>query len=176
MKNITALAIVMMLLAMVAADKRCQNLADQCNLLKTTCSPAMLPISSCCNLTIFPLSIAPFNVYQINTNCTSVCGDPFAITHAYCNMDTDDGGWTVVQRNRAESEINFDRDWVEYVEGFGDLQTEFWYGLKKLYCLTKNGQWEMRVDYQVTDDGPSSFIHYTHFSVGNASDDYPLMV
>ena len=136
----------------------------------------MLSINSCCNLTIFPLSVAPSNVYQINTNCSSVCGDPFATTHAYCDMDTDDGGWTVVQRNRAESEVSFDRNWTEYEEGFGDLQTEFWYGLKKLHCLTENGLWEMRVDYQVTADGPFSFIHYTHFSVGNSTEEYPLMV
>jgi len=32
-----------------------------------------------------------------------------------------------------KSEINFDRDWVEYKEGFGDLHTQFWLGLKKLY-------------------------------------------
>jgi len=105
-----------------------------------------------------------------------MCGDHFSSAHAYCDMDTDDGGWTVIQRNRVDSEIRFDRDWDEYIEGFGDLQTEFWYGLKKLHCLTENNQWEMRVDYQVTEDSSISFIHYTHFSIGNASEDNTLMV
>ena len=65
MKAVKRLAIVMLFLTLVSADKHCQNLADQCNLLKSTCSPAMIFINSCCNLTIFPLSAAPSNVCQI---------------------------------------------------------------------------------------------------------------
>ena len=44
--------------------------------------------------------------------------NPFATAHANCDMDTDDGGWTVVQRNRAESEVSFDRNWTEYEEHY----------------------------------------------------------
>ena len=63
---------------------------------------------------------------RLKSNCTSACGDPFATTHAYCDMEAADGGWTAVQRNKPGSEVSFDRKWVDYEEGFGDLQTEFW--------------------------------------------------
>jgi len=51
------------------------------------------------------------------------CGDPFASAHAYCDMETDNGGWTVLQRNKLDSEISLDRNWAEYVEGFGHFDS-----------------------------------------------------
>ena len=60
--------------------------------------------------------------------------------------------------------MSFNRNWVEYEEGFGDLNTEFWYGLKIINYLTDNGQWEMRVDYQ-RENGRWSYLHYSQFSV-----------
>ena len=173
MKNI---ALLLLSLAMVTADERCQNLIKQCNMVRTTCNPAVLTINSCCDLTSFPVSVAPSNVYEIDLDCSDVCADNFATQHVYCDMNTTDGGWTVIQRNRAGGETDFNRDWVDYEEGFGDLRKDFWYGLKKLHCLTRNGQWEMRVDYQQTVDGPFSFIHYTNFSMGNSTAEYPLTV
>jgi len=174
MKSITQVATLLLSLMMATADERCQNLVNQCNMLKTTCSPAVLTIKSCCDLISFPLSIAPSSVYKIDLNCKDVCGDNFATQHVYCDMHTDNGGWTVIQRNRPGVETDFDRDWIDYEDGFGDLQNEFWYGLKKLHCLTRNGQWEMRVDYQPASISFRTY-HYSNFSVGNATQEYPLM-
>ena len=44
-----------------------------------------------------------------------------------------------------------------------------------MHTLTQRGKWEMRVDYQ-KNDKTWSYLHYNQFSVGNASEEYPLTV
>ena len=90
-------------------------------------------------------------------------------------MVTDGGGWIVIQRNKRNSAVSFNRKWVDYEKGFGDLNTEFWYGLEELHCLTQRGSWEMRIDFQKSDTS-WSYLHYTQFSVGSANNEYPLTV
>ena len=99
----------------------------------------------------------------------------FVTANVYCNMTTDNGGWIVIQRNRINSQLSFDKNWREYVEGFGDLDKDFWAGLELIHTLTQKGQWEMRMDYQ-TNDKTWSYLHYKQFSIGNASEEYPLTV
>ena len=93
----------------------------------------------------------------------------------YCDLDTDGGGWIVIQRNKKDSAVHFNRNWADYEKGFGDLNTEFWYGLERIFCLTLRGQWEMRVDYQ-RNDKTWSYFHYNQFSVGCVNEQYPLTV
>ena len=99
----------------------------------------------------------------------------FATAFVYCNMTTDNGGWIVIQRNRINSQLSFDKNWKEYEEGFGDLNEDFWAGLELVHTLIQRGQWEMRVDYQ-KNDKTWSYLHYNQFSVGGASEEYPLTV
>ena len=65
----------------------------------------------------------------------------FATANVYCNMTTDNGGWIVIQRNRINSQLSFDKNWREYKEGFGDLNKDFWAGLELMHALTQRGQW-----------------------------------
>ena len=109
---------------------------------------------------------APTGVYKISKGT-------FDTANVYCDMTTDGGGWIVIQRNKKGSSVNFNKNWTDYEEGFGDLNTEFWYGLQSVHCLTEKGQWEMRVDYQ-KNDKTWSYLHYNQFSVGSASEEYPL--
>ena len=95
--------------------------------------------------------------------------------NVYCDMNTTGGGWIVLLRNRQGSEIDFVGDWVDYENGFGDLETDFWYGLRKMHCLTAQGQWEMRVDYKA-QNGVWNYLHYNQFKVANATDKYRLTV
>ena len=93
----------------------------------------------------------------------------------YCDMTTNGGGWNVIQRNKKDSAVDFNKNWTDYEQGFGGLKTEFWYGLEAIHCLTQTGQWEMRVDYQKLNK-TWSYFHYNQFSVGSASEEYPLTV
>ena len=69
--------------------------------------------------------------------------------NVYCDMNTNGGGWIVIQRNRKDTVIQLAlytvRNWRECENGFGDLSTDVWYGLESIYALTRSGQWEMRV-------------------------------
>ena len=48
----------------------------------------------------------------------------FATANVYCNMTTDNEGWIVIQRNRINSQLSFDKNRREYEEGFGDLNKD----------------------------------------------------
>ena len=71
--------------------------------------------------------------------------------------------------------MNFNKNWTNYEKGFGDLNTEFWYGLESMHCLTQRGHWEMRVDYQLSNK-TWSYLHYNQFRIGSTSEEYPLTV
>ena len=95
-------------------------------------------------------------------------------TSVFGDTDTADGGWTVIQR-KVDGSVDFNRSWSDYEKGFGDLNGEFWYGLKSMNCLTKIGQWELRVDFEF-ENGTRSYLHYNEFKVGNTTDEYPLTI
>ena len=129
-------------------------------------------IYSCCDLKIVPQNRLPYGsgVYKLDTKFGK-----FTTTDVYCDMNTDNGGWIVIQRNRKGSRLNFNKNWRDYEDGFGDPNGDFWAGLKLMYILTHTGQWEMRVDYQKLDK-TWSYLHYKQFSVGGASQKFPLIV
>ena len=165
MKIITQLVILTLSLLLVNADQYCDNLVKECQEnFQAKCSAQKVTIKNCCDLRVVS---APSGVYKINKT--------FDIANAYCDMITDDGGWIVIQRNKKNTPVNFNKNWTDYEEGFGDLNTEFWYGLAAIHSLTQRGQWEMRVDYQ-KNDKTWSYYHYNQFSVGSACEEYPLTV
>ena len=180
MKIITQLAILTLSLLLINADQYCNNLLQQYYTFRNKCSSANITVNNCCDLTGFPTSKAPSAIYQMKS-CIIPCEVSSFTTvlvttdAVYCDMITDGGGWTVIQRNKKDSSVNFNKNWTDYEKGFGNLTTEFWYGLAAMNCLTQRGQWEMRVDYQ-KNDKTWSYLHYNQFSVGSASEEYPLTV
>ncbi|XP_065903988.1 fibrinogen-like protein A [Dysidea avara] len=150
---------------------KADQLLDNCMQYKTQCSPNK--IKNCCDLT--SESKATSGIYQMN----SVCGNHFTTSEVYCDMDTAGGGWTVIQRNGVIDGFlspYFNKNWVEYENGFGTLNgSKFWFGLKALNYLTNTGKWELRVDCQLQDK-TWTYYHYTTFSVGDSGDEYPLTV
>nr|XP_003221685.1 PREDICTED: fibrinogen-like protein 1 isoform X2 [Anolis carolinensis] len=93
---------------------------------------------------------------------------------AYCDM-TEGGGWTVFQR-RSDGSQNFDRDWAEYEQGFGDFTSpagEYWLGNKNLHYLTSQGNYTLKID--LSDfSGEQRFAQYENFQVADEQSSYTM--
>ena len=131
-------------------------------------------VNSCCQINVsnnaFKFSVPKSGVYNIS----NFCGDCREVAEGYCDGTTAGGGWLVIQR-RQDGTVEFNRGWVDYEDGFGSLTGEFWYGLTPLHCLTNQGQWEMRIDFTLTN-GTKSYLSYSSFKVGPASSNYQLSI
>jgi len=85
------------------------------------------------------------------------------IVQAYC--ENDDGipwtnnsrPWTVFHR-RFTGNLDFNRTFSEYENGFGDIHAEFWLGLKVMQEMTHNGQGiEIRIRLNSTNGNSSQY-------------------
>lgn len=76
-------------------------------------------------------------VYTIFHKAASTSGQ-----NVYCDMDSDDGGWTVIQHRGqyGHNAYYFYRNWREYAHGFGDPADEYWIGNKALHALTSGDE------------------------------------
>ncbi|XP_078621235.1 uncharacterized protein LOC144887710 [Branchiostoma floridae x Branchiostoma japonicum] len=92
---------------------------------------------------------------------------PFKVS---CDMDTDGGGWTVIQR-RQDGSVTFDKTWTEYEHGFGNPSGEYWLGLENIHRLTAQTQNELYIFLQDWE-GNSRYARYSAFSVGDAGSNY----
>ena len=119
-------------------------------------------------------------VYDITNVCedsTSFTLDVLPAMQARCDMETDKGGWIVLVRRTPEASprVNFNRKWEDYENGFGDLNTEFWYGLKNMHCLTKREPMQVRFDLKRTD-GTSTTWTYNTFRIDGPETQYTLHI
>ena len=91
----------------------------------------------------------------------------------HCDMKTDGGGWTVIQR-RVDGSTDFYRGWEEYKRGFGDKNGDFWLGLDAIHAMTAESV-TLRVDL-VDLDGKKIFAEYKKFKVGSVESNYKLEI
>lgn len=105
-------------------------------------------------------------------------GTTYWFLKVYCEQEVADGGWTVsfyyrngtfarvdllitgfvrvwillqvIQRRDdfGEPRENFNRDWADYKNGFGDPAKEFWLGNENIYMLTNNEDYMLRVELE----------------------------
>jgi hypothetical protein len=119
----------------------------------------------CCEIKKM-LPSAKSGLYTIRDPC--LIGDKlFRVSRltVYCDMEMDGGGWIVIQRrNTSMGWVHFNRTWAEYERGFGDLDGEFWIGLKNIYELTNQQNMEMKI--RVWNHASSSINwKYPHFRI-----------
>ena len=91
----------------------------------------------------------------------------------YCDMT--DGGWTVFMR-RYDGSQDFYLYWNQYKEGFGNVTGEHWMGNDKLYYLTNQKQYRMRMDATIWSTGQKRYNVYNSFWIEDEAHSYRLHV
>ncbi|GIX75739.1 techylectin-5A [Caerostris extrusa] len=95
----------------------------------------------------------------------------------YCDMDTEGGGWTVVQRRGDFSRPKdfFFQDWEAYRAGFGDIEKDFWLGNDNLFALTNQRLNSIRFDLKAVD-GEKRFALYDSFWIDDENNNYTIHI
>ncbi|XP_062559108.1 ficolin-3-like [Armigeres subalbatus] len=105
-------------------------------------------------------------IYWISLTDNAV---PFQV---YCEQEKFAGHWLVLQ-SRNDGSTNFNRSWVEYKFGFGNLKNNFWLGLENMHKLTSSASYDLMVVMENYLDF-MAFQKYENFAVKAESDDYSL--
>ncbi|GIY07779.1 techylectin-5A [Caerostris darwini] len=96
--------------------------------------------------------------------------------NVYCDMDTDGGGWTVIQRRGFYPGMQyFNKGWSFYKRGFGNIARDFWLGNDNIYALTNQAPCEIRFDLE-DHNGESRNAVYKTFSIDDEAGDYTIHI
>ena len=120
------------------------------------------------------MPLATTGTYDVDSPCGLQDSFGHSRIRARCDMEADGGGWLVIQR-RIDGSVDFYLNWADYVQGFGDLEGEFWYGLENIHCLTTQEDVELRIEVG-NETTPSIVWTYQLFKVGGAATDYTLTI
>ena len=118
------------------------------------------------------------NVFGVESDpCTgfsALCNTISAIDTipSYCEC-ADDGIWTIIQR-RFDGSVDFNRNWAEYKEGFGDVNREFWLGNDAIHQITSSANYSLMIYLNAW--GNVSYAMYDTFKVADESDGYRLTI
>ncbi|XP_061389675.1 ficolin-1-A-like [Musca vetustissima] len=107
--------------------------------------------------------------YNTRTECS--CGgytDKF-LADKFPNFGND---WITIQR-RFNGAENFDRPWLDYKNGFGNNQQEFFIGLEKLYTLTQSSPHELLIVLQDFDN-VVRYARYDIIRLGSENEKYSI--
>ncbi|XP_038216190.1 angiopoietin-2 [Zerene cesonia] len=104
-------------------------------------------------------------------------GTTYWFLKVFCEQAVADGGWTVIHRRDdfGTPAENFNRDWSDYKNGFGDPSKEFWLGNENIYMLTNNDDYMLRVELE-DFDGNKRYAQYSHFKIYSEAEYYKLEI
>ncbi|XP_061191100.1 fibroleukin-like [Saccostrea echinata] len=107
-----------------------------------------------------------YEIYSYGTSSRSV--------RVYCDMETMDGGWTVIQK-RVDGSLSFERTWLEYKNGFGESEQNVWIGNDAIHHLTKGKNSSLYVSITLVNGSKLNEL-YAHFSVSDEAALYKLLL
>ena len=90
----------------------------------------------------------------------------------YCECKGEEGMWTVIQK-RFDGSVDFNRNWTDYKNGFGDACGEYWLGNEVLHQLTANKSFKLEIN-MTGWNGLTKFAIYDTFSLADEADGYRL--
>ncbi|KAJ6649377.1 Ficolin-2 [Pseudolycoriella hygida] len=93
----------------------------------------------------------------------------------WCDMESDGGGWTIIQA-RFDGLIDFFRTWVEYRNGFGGVDSEHWLGNNFIHHITKDNNYELRIELTGFNENEFAVASYSPFRIGSEDEKYKLYV
>ena len=129
---------------------------------------------------LFGFNVNPSNseIFDISYVCGQQSNTFFSSNptmKARCDLK-EGGGWTVILRRNSDAvpHVNFRRIWSDYENGFGNLSTEFWYGLRNIHCLTTREPVDLRIELK--QSAGTQVWTYREFVVDGAHNNYTLHI
>ena len=96
--------------------------------------------------------------------------------YIYCDHDTDDGGWLILQRRSSNGTLNMTQSWDIYRDGFGNVSTEFWIGNKYLSQLTNHTTYEIMFVFKRTNGSVLRKTKCDAFNVSTEEENFRLQL
>ncbi|XP_044127365.1 fibrinogen-like protein 1 [Bufo gargarizans] len=92
----------------------------------------------------------------------------------YCKISKV-GGWTLIQKHNGQDGLSFEKSWLEYENGFGNLRGEHWLGLEKMHLLSYQKGRKCKLRISLGDfAGNEGYAEYNPFRIGDAKTFYRL--
>nr|XP_039250431.1 fibrinogen-like protein 1 [Styela clava] len=90
----------------------------------------------------------------------------------YCECESDKEYYYVIQR-RIDGSVDFDREFEDYVSGFGNMTGNFWIGLETIHLLTSSADyWKLDFVMKGNSGSEKGEVRFMNFKLGNRSTNY----
>ena len=89
-------------------------------------------------------------------------------------MVTSVNDWVVIQQ-RVDGSTNFRLPWLDYTNGFGKFNRNFWLGLERMYRITTSNAYRLRLEFRLLN-GTWLSAEYDSFFLDDEDANYTLHV
>lgn len=96
--------------------------------------------------------------------------EPFQV---FCDNITSDFPWIVMQR-RVSRSVDFNRNWISFTNGFGDVDDNYFIGLEKIYRLTSTQPYELYIHLE-NFKSQIGYARYSYFRISSLQYKYQLV-